>query len=389
MTKHFPGGGPQMDGEDAHFPHGREQVYPGGQFELHLKPFEAAFEAGTSQIMPYYGMPVGTEYEEVGFGFNKSVITGLLRERYGFDGIVCTDWGLISDSEIFGQPFPARAWGVEHLTPRERMVKVIEAGVDQFGGEAIPELLIELVESGEISEARLDESARRLLREKFVLGLFDAPLVDVAAAGIVVGSEEFRAAGEAAQRASITVLTNTEITNPVTDAATPALPIATGLKLYVEGIDAAVAAEYGTVVATPAEADVAIIRTHAPFEVREHGVRELLPPGLARLHRRGRRAPARGRGIRAHHRRRAPRSPGHPHADPRLARSSGRGRRELRSERPCSARCAHRRRGGEGQAALRPAVEHGRRRGQPRGRAVRHEGPAVPLRARVEHLTLR
>ncbi|MET1017398.1 MAG: glycoside hydrolase family 3 N-terminal domain-containing protein [Leifsonia flava] len=268
MTKHFPGGGPQMDGEDAHFPHGREQVYPGGQFDLHLKPFEAAFEAGTSQIMPYYGMPVGTEYEEVGFGFNKSVITGLLRERYGFDGIVCTDWGLISDSEIFGQPFPARAWGVEHLTPRERMVKVIEAGVDQFGGEAIPELLIELVESGEISEARLDESARRLLREKFVLGLFDAPLVDVAAAGIVVGSDEFRAAGEAAQRASITVLTNTEITNPVTDAASPALPIATGLKLYVEGIDVAVAAEYGTVVATPADADVAIIRTHAPFEVR-------------------------------------------------------------------------------------------------------------------------
>jgi beta-glucosidase len=179
MTKHFPGGGPQMDGEDAHFPYGREQVYPGDRFELHLKPFEAAFEAGTSQIMPYYGMPVGTEYEEVGFGFNKSIITGLLRERYGFDGIVCTDWGLISDAEIFGQPFPARAWGVEHLSPRERMVKIIEAGADQFGGEAIPELLIELVESGEVSEERLDVSARRLLREKFVLGLFDQPYVDV------------------------------------------------------------------------------------------------------------------------------------------------------------------------------------------------------------------
>lgn len=263
MTKHFPGGGPQMNGEDAHFAYGREQVYPGGEFELHLKPFEAAFAAGTSQIMPYYGMPVGTEYEEVGFGFNKSVITGLLRERYGFDGIVCTDWGLISDSEIFGQPFPARAWGVEHLTPRERMVKVIEAGVDQFGGEAIPELLIELVESGEISEARLDESARRLLREKFVLGLFEQPYVDIEKAGVVVGSAEFVAAGEAAQRASITVLTNS-----VTDAGTPALPLGTGLRLYVEGIDAAVAGEYGTVVDSPSDADVAIIRTQAPFEVR-------------------------------------------------------------------------------------------------------------------------
>lgn len=263
MTKHFPGGGPQMDGEDAHFAYGREQVYPGGQFELHLKPFEAAFEAGTSQIMPYYGMPVGTEHEEVGFSFNKSVITGLLRERYGFDGIVCTDWGLISDSEIMGQPFPARAWGVEHLTPRERMIKLLEAGVDQFGGEAIPDLLIELVESGDVTEQRLDQSARRLLREKFVLGLFEEPLVDVQKAGVVVGSEEFRAAGEAAQRASITVLTNNS-----TDAGAPTLPLATGLKLYVEGIDEAVAGEYGTVVATPEDADVAIIRTHAPFEVR-------------------------------------------------------------------------------------------------------------------------
>lgn len=264
MTKHFPGGGPQMDGEDAHFAYGREQVYPGGQFELHLKPFEAAFEAGTSQIMPYYGMPVGTEYEEVGFGFNKSVITGLLRERYGFDGIVCTDWGLISnDDEIMGEPFPARAWGVEHLTPRERMVKILEAGADQFGGEAIPDLLIELVQSGDVTEDRLDASARRLLREKFVLGLFDAPLVDAKKAGVIVGSDAFRAAGEAAQRASITVLTNT-----ATDAGTPALPLATGQKIYVEGIEPDVAGEYGTVVATPAEADLAIVRIQAPFEVR-------------------------------------------------------------------------------------------------------------------------
>jgi len=263
MTKHFPGGGPQLDGEDPHFAHGREQVYPGGAFETHLQPFEAAFDAGTSQIMPYYGMPVGTEYEEVGFGFNKSVITGLLRERYAFDGIVCTDWGLLSDSEILGQPFPARAWGVEHLSTRERMVKVLEAGVDQFGGEAIPELLIDLVHSGEVAEERLDVSARRLLREKFVLGLFDRPFVDVERAKQVVGSPEFVAAGEAAQRASITLLTNS-----VTDAGARTLPLAPGLRLYVEGVDAELAAEYGTVVATPEEADVAILRVQAPWEER-------------------------------------------------------------------------------------------------------------------------
>lgn len=258
MTKHFPGGGPQKDGEDPHFPYGREQVYPGGEFELHLKPFEDALAAGTRQMMPYYGMPVGTEYEEVGFGFNKSVITGLLRERYGFDGVVCTDWGLISDSEIFGQPFPARAWGVEHLTPRERMKKVLDAGADQFGGEANPELLLELVADGEVTEARLDVSARRILREKFELGLFENPYVDEDAADDIVGRADFRAAGEDAQRASITVLSN--------DGA---LPFVRGRKLYVEGIDAEIAASFGEVVETPGEADLAIIRLHAPFEERE------------------------------------------------------------------------------------------------------------------------
>lgn len=267
MTKHFPGGGPQKDGEDPHFAHGREQVYPGGEFELHLKPFEAAFEAGTSQIMPYYGMPVGTEYEEVGFGFNKSVITGLLRERYGFDGIVCTDWGLINDASIMGAAFPARAWGVEHLSPRERMKKVIDAGADQFGGEAAPDMLVELVRSGEITEARLDVSARRLLREKFVLGLFDTPYVDVERAKRVVGSAEFVAAGEAAQRAAITLLVNREQTD-ASGAVRPTLPLARGLRLYVEGIEPEIAGEYGDVVASPAEADVAILRLSAPFEER-------------------------------------------------------------------------------------------------------------------------
>lgn len=257
MTKHFPGGGPQKDGEDPHFDYGREQVYPGGQFELHLKPFEEIFAAGGRQIMPYYGMPVGTEYEEVGFGFNKGVLTGLLRERFGFDGIVCTDWGLVTDQPIMGTDFAARAWGVEHLTPAERMVKILDAGADQFGGEHDPSLLLGLVRDGRVSEERLDVSARRLLREKFELGLFENPFVDVEAADAIVGSAEFRAAGEAAQRASIAVLSN--------DGA---LPLRRGAKIYVEGIAPDAVALFGEVVDTPEEADAAILRLQAPYEQR-------------------------------------------------------------------------------------------------------------------------
>ena len=81
MAKHFPGGGPQLDGEDPHFPYGREQVYPGGRFDDHLVPFRRAIAVGTSALMPYYGMPIGLELdgekiEEVGFGYNKQILTG-------------------------------------------------------------------------------------------------------------------------------------------------------------------------------------------------------------------------------------------------------------------------------------------------------------------------
>lgn len=258
MTKHFPGGGPQMDGEDPHFEYGREQVYPGDNFDYHLIPFEAAFEAGTAMIMPYYGMPIDTEYEAVGFGYNKSVITGLLREKYGFDGVVCTDWGLLNDAFPGGVKFAARAWGVEHLSLQERAKKAIEAGIDQFGGEQCPEVIIELVKSGQISEARIDVSIRRLLRDKFRLGLFDNPYVDPAVAREVVGNAAFRAAGELAQRKAIVLLKNDQ----------QILPLKNRPKIYIQHIAPDVAAQYGEVVQTVEEADLAIIRVKAPYEPR-------------------------------------------------------------------------------------------------------------------------
>jgi len=250
MGKHFPGGGPQLDGEDPHFAYGKEQVYPGGLWDMHLQPFKDVLAAGISQIMPYYGVPMATEYEEVGFSFNREIVTDLLRRELGFDGIVCSDWGIIG----------ATPWGVEHLIFEQRMVKALDAGIDQFGGEAIPEILIGLVRSGEVSESRIDESARRLLKEKFTLGLFDDPFVDAERAEVVVGATDARDAGIAAQCAAHTLLVN---------GTTKAhLPLERGISVYVEGMDPATLAGRAHVVASPEGADVAILRIAAPFEQR-------------------------------------------------------------------------------------------------------------------------
>ena len=180
MTKHFLGGGPQKEGIDPHFPIAKGQIYPGNNFGYHLIPFEAAFKAGTAEIMPYYGIPMNQTSENVGFSFNKDIITGLLRNHYKYNGVVCTDWGIITDMKIFGlMVLPARARGMEKASEEERMLKIIKAGVDQFGGESIPEMLIKLVKEGKVSEARIDSSVRRLLRVKFQMDLFDNPFVDI------------------------------------------------------------------------------------------------------------------------------------------------------------------------------------------------------------------
>jgi beta-glucosidase len=285
MTKHFPGGGAQSGGEDAHFAYGREQVYPGHRFDEHLAPFAAAVAAGTSQLMPYYGMPVGTDHEEVAFAFNRGIITGLLRGRLGFDGIVCTDWGVLTDTEFMGESRPARAWGVEELSPRRRAAKAIEAGVDQFGGEARPDLVVELVRGGQLSQRRLDASVWRLLREKFVLGLFDDPYVDPDLAEETVGRADFQAAGLAAQCASATLLTNAAAGH------TAHLPLRPGLRIYGENLAPDVIAGAGTPVPRPDRADVAILRLKAPYEPRPGAIEayfhagslEFAPDELARI----------------------------------------------------------------------------------------------------------
>lgn len=197
-TKHFPGGGPQVGGQDSHFDWGKNAHYPGGMFEYHLKPFVAAIKAGTSSIMPYYSAPKDKSMEEVGFSYNKAIIQDLLRKKLGFKGIINSDTG----------PIDMMPWGVESLTIPQRYKKALEAGVDIFSGGADPALLLETVKSGLVSEARINQSIVRLLKEKFDLGLFENPYVDVENAVKIVGNAEFQKKADLSLRKSIVLLRN-------------------------------------------------------------------------------------------------------------------------------------------------------------------------------------
>lgn len=265
MTKHWPGGGPQEDGEDAHFAYGANQVYPGGQFRYHMKPFTAAFAAHTAMIMPYYGVPVGQTSEDVGMAFNQEIITDMLRNEAGYDGIVCSDWGIIEGVGILGMEIvPAKNYGVEDLSVKERIIKAVNAGVDQFGGNDNTREMLEAVAEGSISEARLDESVRRLLRAKFQMGLFDNPYVDENQVAGTVSQPAFVERGKLAQRRSLVLLKN-----EMKPDSSFVLPLQKGLKIYHENLSEAAVNAFGTSVKTLAEADIAILHLQSPWEPRD------------------------------------------------------------------------------------------------------------------------
>lgn len=253
-TKHFPGGGSGDDGQDSHYDWGKKEVYPGGMFKNNLIPFQAAIDAGTSAIMPYYSLPSGTEYEEVGFAFNKAVLTDLLRNQMGFKGIINSDTG----------PLTGMPWGVENLTKEERYKKALEAGVNIFSGESDPSMLIHLVDTGLVDISYIDNSVLRLLKEKFDLGLFENPYVDAEAAEKIVNNEQFREKAALALRKSIVLLRNEN----------EALPLKPGTRIYFESLrtNTRGASQAGpdiylpeekvndmTFVKTPGEADVLVL----------------------------------------------------------------------------------------------------------------------------------
>ena len=273
VVKHWVGYGAAKDGFDSHSYYGRFATFPGRNLEYHVRPFLGAFAAQVGGVMPTYSILEGATWagqpiEPVGAGYSRQLLTDMLRVRYGFRGIVVTDWGITRDCpERCRNGVPAgerptfadlaMPWGVETLSMRARFVKAVQAGVDQFGGTERADLLVEAVHAGELSEARLDSSVVRVLAQKFALGLFEDPYVDAAAAARLVGNETFQAAALDAQRRALVLLENKG----------HLLPLRRVSRVYLHGISAEAATREGwTVVTDPAQADVAIVRLSAPFE---------------------------------------------------------------------------------------------------------------------------
>ena len=221
MVKHWPGGGTAEGGRDAHFSMGKYAVYPGNNFEQHLIPFiDGAFnlKGGTkmaSAVMPYYTISLDQDPsgENVANGFSKYIIQDLLRDKYKYEGVVCTDWGIVRDYN-FVYEHGGKPWGVETLTLAERRLKCFEAGIDQLGGTADNAISIEAYELwkakyGEHSaRERFELSAARILINIIRVGNFENPYVDAEIAEKVVGCKEYVAAGYDAQVKSIVMLKN-------------------------------------------------------------------------------------------------------------------------------------------------------------------------------------
>ncbi|WP_432484655.1 glycoside hydrolase family 3 protein [Kineococcus esterisolvens] len=281
VVKHWGGYGAAQDGFDSHNPYGKYATFSGNAtFEKHLDAFRGAFKAEVAGVMPTYsvvrGVSVGGRpLEQVAAGYNRQLLTDLLRGEYGFEGVVLSDWGITEDCVdtcLNGAPAGQQPsftgfgapWGVEELSRDERFVKGVQAGIDQFGGTEDSTAIVRAVEQGRLSVARVDASVKRILNQRFQQGLFEDPYVDPAAAARTVGAAGFQAAATAAQQRATVLLANAARTG---GGKGELLPLAGGTKVYLHGVGAEAAHRAGlTVVATPEEADVAIARTATPFE---------------------------------------------------------------------------------------------------------------------------
>ncbi len=197
--KHFLGYSTPLSGKDrtpAHIPEIELR-------ERHVPSFQAAVDAGAPTIMLNSGLingvPVHASYE---------IVTGLLKEEFGFTGFVVTDWNDIEALYLRDRVAASQ---------KEAVKLAINAGVDM---SMIPynldfcDFLIELVNDGEVAMSRINDAVRRILNVKFKLGLFDTPITHYEDYPLF-GSDEFIADAVKTAQESITLLKNNDNVLPL------------------------------------------------------------------------------------------------------------------------------------------------------------------------------
>ncbi len=289
MVKHWPGGGTGEGGRDAHYGFGKYAVYPGNNFDEHLIPFtEGAFNLSgetemASAVMPYYTISVGQspDGEDVANAYSEYIIGELLRDEYGFDGVVCTDWGVTGDHTVMDSFIDGKPWGVEDLTEAERHYQVIMAGGDQFGGNNEAGPVIEAYKIGveehgeEFMRQRFERSAVRLLKNIFRVGLFENPYLKAEKSGEIVGNPDFMQEGYETQLESIVLLKNRDNVLPVEEKLTVYVPNRTrpattnfiGMTIPATDelpVNEEILSQYYNLTDNPSEADFAIAFIESP-----------------------------------------------------------------------------------------------------------------------------
>lgn len=290
MVKHWPGGGSGEAGRDAHYGFGKFAVYPGNNFTEHFIPFtHGAFKLKgktkmASAVMPYYTISYNQDKknnENVANNYNSYIINDLLRKKYKYDGVVCTDWLVTGDETAVDIFITGKPWGVDGLTIAQRHYKVLMAGVDQFGGNNEMAPVIEAYKMGvkehgeKFIRARFEESAVRLLKNIFRTGLFENPYLDPLESKKIVGNSDFMQAGYEAQLKSIVLLKNEKMVLPlqknktvyVPKKYTPAgrnfLGVETPEKLDYP-VNMNIVKKYFNVTDNPDEADYALVFISSP-----------------------------------------------------------------------------------------------------------------------------
>lgn len=228
MAKHWPGGGTGEGGRDAHYPFGKYAIFPGNNINEHLTPFlEGAFKLpgktkSCAAVMPYYTISWEQDKkneENVGNAYSEYLIKDLLLDKYQYEGVVCTDWGITQNMTpkvgmfIMG----GKCHGVEGLSEEERFLKLIMNGVNQFGDVDTQVNIQKAYALGiekygkEVLDWKIRVSAYKLLLNMFRVNLFDNPYLDLSESQKIVGCLSHRNSGYNAQLESVVLLKDKEI----------------------------------------------------------------------------------------------------------------------------------------------------------------------------------